>query len=113
MTESLSLLTLPPEILGAILAVIGSSLETLNSLAQSCRYLHAIAAPLLYSSVVIRSPKSMDRFLETVENSHYFTSLIRELQIHYHDLNEHTDHSPEDIEPVLPKLVNLESLVIR
>lgn len=113
MNGPVSLLKLPPEILGAILSVVRSSLDTLKALSQSCHHLHAIATPFLYSSVVIRSPESMSCFLETAANSHYLTSLIRELQIHYHDLDEDTDNSPEDIEPALPKLVNLESLIIK
>ncbi|KAJ5358172.1 hypothetical protein N7541_005330 [Penicillium brevicompactum] len=55
----------------------------------------------------------MNRFIETATSSHCVTSLIREVQIHYHVLDEETDDSPEDIEPVLSNLVNLESLVIR
>ena len=54
----------------------------------------------------------MSCFLETAVSSQYLTSLIRELQIHYHDFEEETDDLPEDIEPILSKLVNLESLII-
>jgi hypothetical protein len=55
----------------------------------------------------------MNRFLGAATNSFYLTSLIRELQIHYHKLDEDIDDSPEDIEPVIAKLVNLKSLIIR
>ena len=111
--EPVSLLQLPTEILDAILSEVRSSLSTLKALSQSCRRLHTLAAPHVLRSVTIRSPKSMNRFIETATSSHCVTSLIREVQIHYHVLDEETDDSPEDIEPILSNLVNLESLVIR
>ncbi|KAJ5088397.1 hypothetical protein N7456_012013 [Penicillium angulare] len=113
MNRPVSLLILPPEILEAIISSIRFSLDALKALSQSCRCLHAIATPPLFRLVVIRSPESMKRFIEAATSSHYLTTLIKELQIHYHDLDEDTDDSPEDIEPVLSKLVNLESLVMR
>lgn len=113
MSEPVSLLKLPTEILENILSEARPSLGTLKAISQCCHRLHAIAVPHVFKSVVIRTPESMSRFLETAASSHRLTSLIREVQVHYHDLDEDTTDSPEDIEPVLSSLVNLESLVLR
>lgn len=108
-----SLLHLPLEILEHIASAIRPSLRSLSIFAQACRTLYSISTPVLYKSVVFRSLESARHFSDTISHSPNLIPLVRELQIHYHDLDEDSSDSPEDVEPTLVKLVHLQSLVVR
>lgn len=108
------LLTLPQELIDAIFANIGNSYKTFQSLARVCRTLNAMANPFLYESVIIREPSTGEKFAEAMTNSPHLNPLVHKLQIHLHGTEDDQPFNiPEDFEPVLAKLVNLESLVIK
>lgn len=104
-------LALPTEIIKAILLALRPSLSSLNSVSRVSRRLNAVSIPLLYRLVIIRSPQHGEKFSRTVSHCPNLTLLVRELQIHYHETKD--DECPEDLDPVIAQLVNLESLVVR
>lgn len=108
-----SLLELPHDLVEAIAFAIRPDLKTLDAFSRVCRSLYTISIPVLYRSVALRSPQGTSRFSSTIAHPPHLISPVRELQIHYHDLDEETDDCPEDADPVLAKLVNLESLTVR
>lgn len=106
-------LQFPPEIAQIIALAIRPSLKSLSNFAQVCRSLCPVSTPILYKSVVLRNVGSANHFSWTISHSPDLIPLVRELQIHFHDMDEDSDDCPEDFEPTLVKLVHLESLVIR
>ncbi|KAL1981458.1 hypothetical protein VTN96DRAFT_2630 [Rasamsonia emersonii] len=113
-TRSVSLLSLPQELIECILLHLraGPSLQDLGRVAQVCHRLHRLATPILYCSVWLRHPINGDRFAWTIQHCPALIHLIRELQFHYH-CEESEDHGPEDLDGVTSQLFNLEALVIR
>lgn len=110
----MGLLSLPQEIINAILTEIGDSIMTYRSLARVCRTFNALANPFVYESVIIRQPSTGEKFAEAMTNAPHLNPLVHKLQIHLHGTEDDVPFNvPEDFDSVLPKLVNLESLVIK
>lgn len=113
-STSTGLLSLPQELVNAILIEISDSYMTFRSLARVCRKLNALSNPFVYNSVIIRQPSTGEKFAWAMAHAPHLNPLVHELQIHLHGTGDDEPFNiPEDFESVLAKLVNLELLVIK
>jgi hypothetical protein len=102
---------LPTELLEIIFNNLRRLPGSLRSLAQTSRRFYNIIIPILYSSICLRNSNSGKKFAETVQNSSALSSLVRELQVHYH--HERIDEVHESLLDALFELKNLEALSLR
>lgn len=102
---------LPTELLEIIFNTLRRLPGSLRSLAQTSRRFYNIINPILYSSICLRNSSSGQKFAETVQSSSALSSLVRELQVHYHQ--ERIDKVHESLLDALFELKNLETLSLR
>lgn len=108
------LLTLPTELFDAIVGEIQDSYETVRSLARVCRRLHDQLNPLVFESVIIRQPSTGEKFAWAITHAPHLAPLVLELQIHFHGTGDDEPFCiPEEFEPVIAQLANLETLVVK
>jgi hypothetical protein len=102
---------LPTELLVLIFNNLRRQPGSLRTLAQTCRRFYNIIIPILYSSICLRDSTHGEKFARTVQVSSTLASLVRELQVHYHDDSRDTPHVSLVI--AVEELRNLEKLSLR
>lgn len=114
MSSSISLLLhLPTELLEAIVSFVDPA--SLAPLARVCQTLQQLVEPQLYHTVSLRNRES-EHFVRAIDRIPSRAKYVRELQVHYHDVNgEETDYplQVEALSPTIFQLQNLESLIVK
>jgi hypothetical protein len=101
---------LPPELLGMIFENLRRSPYSLRSLALTCWRFCDLATPLLYSSICLKNPARSEQLARTMQNVR-LSSLVLELQIHFHDTQMDPIH--ETLLHAICLMYNLEKLSVR
>jgi hypothetical protein len=102
---------LPVEVLAMVFQSLRRLPHCLRSLAQTCRRVSDLIIPMLYSSIYLRTPDSCKQLAATVIRNPRLASLVRELQVHYHDARNDENH--DAVLDVLLEVENLEILSLR
>ncbi|CAI7663696.1 unnamed protein product [Penicillium pancosmium] len=100
-----SLSNLPNELLHLVIENI--DVPSRSALARTCRSLHAVTTPHLYSCAHIQKGKS-NEFMRTISDKNEYSNLVHEVKVACEDF----EISPCRIVPCLDKLQNLQSLAI-
>ncbi|KAJ5775705.1 uncharacterized protein N7511_000716 [Penicillium nucicola] len=113
-SSSLHLLSLPAEILEAVIDEACSSAADLCRLGLVCRGLYSFITPNLYRSVSLVGYESAKKFSWAISQRLELAPLVRELQIHSHATDEVEDENcSEDFDSTITQLINLGSLALR
>lgn len=108
-----SFLCLPTELLEAILSFVDPA--SLAPLARVCETLQQLVEPQLYHTVSLRNRES-ERFVRAIDRIPSRAEYVRELQVHYHDINGEEADDPLQVEalsPTICQLQNLKSLIVK
>lgn len=104
-----SLLSLPIELLH--LVIESTDVPSRAALARTCRSLHVMTTPRLYSCAQIQKGKS-NEFMRTISEKHEYANLVHKVKVECEDLGFDAN-SPCRIVPCLDKLENLQSLALK
>lgn len=111
MTAQVSFFNLPLELLEMILQHLRQSPHSLSSLALACRQFHAVTTPALYSSICLRNTLSCEQLARTLQKNSSLSSLVLELQVHFHNTQMNPTHEP--LLDAICEMHNLEHLSVR
>lgn len=116
------LLDLPDELIESVILPLGTDGHSschFRAVARVCRRLHEIVTPMIYRNVWLRDSTAGDMFAAAITNRPGLIPHVRGLQIHNHGNYEYDDAKkppfpcPEDWEPTVAQLLNLEFLAMR
>lgn len=102
---------LPLELLDMIFQHLRRSPHSIYSLALTCRRFCVLTTPALYSSICLTDPVSSKQLARILQQSSSLSSLVLELQVHFHDAR--ADQTHEALLDAIVEMHNLESLSLR
>lgn len=101
---------LPLELLETIFQHLRLPPYSLYSLALTCRNFYTITTPTLYSSICLTNRISYEQLARTLQPNSWLSSLVLELQVHFH--NPQPDQTHDPLLDAIVQMPNLESLVL-
>lgn len=102
---------LPLELLEMIFKHLRRPPYSLYSLALTRRKFYIITTPTLYSSICLTNPVSSEKLARTFQENSWLSSLVLELQVHFHSPQTDETHNP--LLDAIIQMPNLETLVLR